>query len=291
MSLLAPEQLTLLAALLRARLGVHFPPQSYPVLGRALATRFGGAELPPRYLDLVARDDAELERLVPLVTVGKTAFFREERHFQALSSLLPGLLARCRGEGRRLSIWSAGCSTGEEPWSIAMTAAEAGAVEGELELLASDLNPEAVSSAARGVFPARSLESLPPALAVRYFDPHDAEVRVKPCLRGLFDGAVTHNLVSPTCPRPASGAWDVVFCRNVMIYFDGPTTRSVLSRFLQVLAPGGWLFLGSAESLFQRFDGFELTETGGAFLYRRPGGAASGYTAAGATLRDHQGEA
>jgi chemotaxis protein methyltransferase CheR len=93
---------------------------------------------------------------------------------------------------------------------------------------------------------------------------------VKTSLRRHVTAIHAHNLVSALFPAPTSGAWDLVFCRNVIIYFDTPTTRRVLEQLLGALAPGGWLFLGYSESLFRIFDGFDLTEVAGAFLYRKP---------------------
>ena len=108
------------------------------------------------------------------------------------------------------------------------------------------------------------------ALVDRYFDREGERYRVRAGLRRLITAIRPHNLVASAFPRPADGGWDAVFCRNVIIYFDTPTTQQVLAHFHSVLAPGGYLFLGYSESLFRLFEGFELTEVAGAFLYRRP---------------------
>ncbi len=273
-----PEHLADLAALLKERVGLHIKPDGYSALRLALAARFeeldGKLRGPHAYLEMLRSDagEEELRRLLPLVTVGKTSFFRDERQFGALAALMPGLLEQARAAGRPVAIWSAGCATGEEIYSIAMTASEAGARPGEIELLGTDVNPEAVAAAARGAFDHRRVRDVRGPLLARYFE-QDGEVhRVKPALRRLLAGVRPHNLVSSIYPRPQQGAWDVVFCRNVIIYFDTPTTQAVLERFHAALAPGGYLFLGYSESLFRIFDGFELTEVGGAFLYRRPEG-------------------
>lgn len=276
-----PDQILELAAVLKERVGLHVRPDGHGALRLALAARLED-EAPPAadaagYLALLRSPpgDEELRRLLPLVTVGKTSFFRDRRQFDALGLLLPGLVERARGGGRRAALWSAGCATGEEPYSIAMAAAEAGAGPGEAEILATDVNPEAVAFAARGAYDARRVREVPAPLLARHFERDGERYLVRSGLRPLLAAIRPHNLVSALFPRPADGeGWDVVFCRNVIIYFDTPTTQRVLAQFHEVLAPGGYLFLGYSESLFRLFDGFELTEVAGAFLYRRPEGPA-----------------
>ena len=276
------EHLADLASLLKERVGLHVRPEGYTALTIALSARFealnGRIRSSLGYLELLRspEGDEELRRLLPLVTVGKTAFFRDERQFRALAAMMPGLLRSARGRGRPLAIWSAGCATGEEIYSIAMTAAEAGAAPGELELLGTDVNPEAVSAAVRGLFEARRVRDVPAGLADRWLEREAEGYRVRSELRRLLAAVRPHNLVGqPPVPRPQAGGWDLIFCRNVIIYFDTETTQRVLARFHEALEPGGFLFLGYSESLFRLFEGFDLTEVAGAFLYRRPEGAAS----------------
>ncbi len=272
----AGEQLSDLAALLKERVGLHIRQDGHPALKIALVARLD--EMRATAPDAVAyvrllrspEGDEELRRLLPLVTVGKTSFFRDERQFRALEALMPGLMSRPRSGARRVSFWSAGCATGEEPYSIAMTAAEAGANPEDMELLATDVNPEAVSFAARGTYDPRRVRDVPERLLARYFDRDGDGYMVRAALRQRIVAIRSHNLVSSVFPRPADGGWDVIFCRNVIIYFDTPTTQQVLTQFQNALAPGGYLFLGYSESLFRLFEGFELTEVAGAFLYRRP---------------------
>ena len=274
MSVIEHEQLAALAALLKDRVGLHIRPDSFSALRLALLARLELLEaVAPdavAYLALLGgpTGDEELRQLLPLVTVGKTSFFRDEKQFQALDALLPGFRARV-GE-QPLRIWSAGCATGEEPYSIAMTCAERGLEPKQLELLATDVNPEAVAAAARGLYEARRVRDIPSQYLGRHFDREGDAWRVRATLRRYITAIRPHNLVSVGFPSPVSGGWDVIFCRNVIIYFDTPTTRRVLEQFHNALAPGGWLFLGYSESLFRLFEGFDLTEVNGAFLYRKP---------------------
>lgn len=275
MKTILPEHLLDLAALLKDRVGLHVRRDGHAALRIAVAARLDElAEIADAasYLALLRSEtgDEELRRLLPLVTVGKTSFFRDERQFRALETILPGLVERARSGGRPLSIWSAGCATGEEPYSIAMTAAEAGAGPEHVEILATDLNPEAIAFAARGAYDPRRVRSIPEPFLSRHFDRDGDRYHVRPGLRRLISAIRPHNLVSSIFPRPLGGGWDIIFCRNVIIYFDTPTTQGVLTQFHNALAPGGYLFLGYSESLFRLFEGFELTEVAGAFLYRRP---------------------
>jgi chemotaxis protein methyltransferase CheR len=232
------------------------------------------------YLMLVrsAEGDAELHRLLPLVTVGKTEFFRDERQFAAITHrLLPERLERARREHRTLRLWSAGCATGEEAYSLAMAAVETGALAAELDLLASDINSEAVHEADRGVFPLRKLKPIHPDRLRRFFVPegHDA-MKVSGELRKLvrFQGL---NLAEGPFVAP-EGGFDLILCRNVMIYFDASTMVKVLENFYSVLAPGGYLALGYSESLYRIYNRFELIEIHGSFVYRKAEGIKKSYT-------------
>ena len=270
---IADEHIALLASLLKERVGFEVRPEGYNLLRSALADRLRDQPEPDlgRYLRTLQEEEEELERLLPLVTIGKTSFFRDPGQFRALASLLPGLLAEAREEKRRLAIWSAGCASGEEVYSIAITLLEAGAAPGDVELLATDINPEAIAAAARGRYREDRMAPVSAERMSRFFleDGEDHWV-ASPELRAMVSGFRTHNLNAKEFPLPASGAWDVIFCRNVLIYFDRKGIRTVAQKLHASLRPGGWLLLGYSESLFKLFDGFELVELQGSFLYRRP---------------------
>jgi chemotaxis protein methyltransferase CheR len=278
---IATELLVDLAALLKERVGLHIRQDSYSALKIAVAARLEDEELAGKvkdggaYLGLLRSEqgDEELRRLLPLVTVGKTSFFRDDRQFRALGALLPELLSRVRTGGRRLAMWSAGCATGEEPYSLAMALAEAGFEPEQVDLIATDVNPEAVAFAAQGAYDSRRVRDIPEPLLERHFARDGERYVVRPSLRRYIAAIRPHNLVSSVFPRPQDGGgFDIIFCRNVIIYFDTPTTQQVLTQFHHALAPSAYLFLGYSESLFRLFEGFELTEVAGAFLYRRPAG-------------------
>jgi chemotaxis protein methyltransferase CheR len=122
----------------------------------------------------------------------------------------------------------------------------------------------------RGLYEPRRGREIPLALLERHFDPEGENYRVRASLRRHLTAIRPHNLVGGAFPAPAYGGWDLIFCRNVIIYFDTPTTQRVLEQFHRALEPGGYLFLGYSESLFRLFEGFDLVEVAGAFLYRKP---------------------
>jgi len=267
------RQMERLTRLLQERVGLHVRPDGWASLRLAVSARLGPRPTTAQiesWLDALAESEEELRRLLPLVTVGKTSFFRDERQFAALAELLPELLRGTRAEGRRLSIWSAGCATGEEPHSLAIAALEAGADPGELELLGTDVNPAAVAFAAAGRYPLHRMEGLSTARLARYFEVADGFAEPRQEVRRAIGGFAVQNLADDRYPLPRCGAWDAIFCRNVLIYFDLETTVRVLDRFERCLRPGGYLFLGYSESLFRVYDRFELVERAGSFFYRKP---------------------
>jgi|GEM_PF-160439 len=263
-----------LATLLLERAGLKITPDGFHSLRLALSTRMPvlGVEEPEKYLARLAGPggEEELRSLLPLVTVGHTEFFRDAKQFRALEkSVLPALVTRARREMRKVSVWSAGCATGEEPYSVAMVLAELGALSLEVDLWATDLNLAAVEAARQGRFTSRRCLSIGPERLRRFFRPVEEGYEALPILRNYirFDG---QNLAVPVFDKVGPSSLDLILCRNVIIYFDLPTIRGLMDRFLSVLRPGGLLFLGYSESLFKVYDRFEMVEVDGAFVYRRP---------------------
>jgi chemotaxis protein methyltransferase CheR len=261
-----------LAALLLEHAGLRITPSGFPGLTLALSARL--ATLGERDAIAYVRGlghksgEAELRALLPYVTVGKTEFFRDPKQLIAFERhVLPERLALARSEKRPVRVWSAGCATGEEPYSLAIAGVEQGAGD-SVDIWATDLNPQATETAARGVYPQRRLAGLSQGQIRRYFRPVDGRYQVADSVRGLVRFA-SHNLAAPSWPQASWAAFDVIFCRNVLIYFDPATIEVVLGRFCQALRPGGWLFLGYAESLLKETARFEMVEVEGTFVYRR----------------------
>ena len=277
-----------LAALLLERAGLKVPPEGYYGLRLALSARMpalgmsDAGEYVSRLRELAG--EHELRSLLPLVTVGHTEFFRDARQFHALEKrILPDLLKLARREMRKIRIWTAGCATGEEPYSLAMVMTELGAHAGDVEILATDLNLAAVEQAKLGRFSRRRVLAMSGGRVERFFEPDGDFYRVKPELKTLvhFEG---HNLAAPLFQRASEGGLDLILCRNVIIYFDLATIRSLMGRFVDVLRPTGFLLLGYSESLFKVYDRFEMVEVEGAFIYQRGSPATAGVRAPPAPL-------
>ena len=263
-----------LSALLLERAGLRIAPDGYHGLRLALKERMpalGIADADEYVRRLRERQgEHELRALLPLVTVTHTEFFRDPRQFRALEKrVIPEALARARRDGRQLRIWSAGCATGEEAYSLAILLDEVGASPDEADLWATDLNQAAIESARAGIYPLRRMGPISPERVRRYFRPVEDGYQVIPSLRDRvrFEG---HNLAAPVFAKVEAGTYDIILCRNVIIYFDLPTIRALMDRFHAALRPGAFLVLGYSESLFRVYDRFEMVEVEGAFLYRRP---------------------
>jgi chemotaxis protein methyltransferase CheR len=216
----------------------------------------------------------ELVSLIDVVTTNKTDFFREPKHFNFLvETALPELTAR-DGGGRPLLIWSAGCSSGEEPYTLAMVLSEYGLTHPgfRFRILASDISTNVLAKAEMGVYSSDVVSPVPAALKRRYLmgsrDPGSGKVRVVPELRRLIE---FRRLNFMDADYRMTEKADAIFCRNVIIYFDRPTQEKVLQRLSRQLVPRGYLFVGHAETLHDM--NLPLTPVAPA-LYRRDDAAA-----------------
>lgn len=213
-------------------------------------------------------DAQELSEFVNALTTNLTSFFREAHHFEFLArELLPNLIRERAFGSRRLRIWSAGCSTGEEPYSIAMVVRETlPAVGWDIKILATDLDSNVLATAARGVYESARVKDLPEIRLRRWFqkgrDAQAGHVRIVPALRDL----ITFRQLNLMEDWPMRGPFDIIFCRNVVIYFDKPTQRILFDRFANILAQEGRLFVGHSESLFKVTERFAPL---GKTIYRR----------------------
>ncbi len=206
-----------------------------------------------QYLTLIESDAGEWESFVNSLTTNLTAFFREEYHFPILAELLR------RKAGRPIRIWCSAASTGEEPYSLAMTALDVlGGQADKVEIIATDIDTSVLARAEAGVYAAERIEKIEPRYQ-RYFlrgtGSRSGFVRVKPEVQQLVSFRQL-NLLSPDWPL--EGEFDALFCRNVLIYFDKDTQRRVLERFVPYMTPDALLFVGHSESLLHLGDLFRL---------------------------------
>jgi chemotaxis protein methyltransferase CheR len=245
-----------LAAFVHRYSGIKMPPGKLTMLEGRLRRRVRevGAVDITDYCRFLFEEDGlqgEAVALIDAVTTNKTEFFREPQHFDLLArTVLPELLAQGRPI---LKLWSSACSTGAEPYTLAMVLAELRrqvATAPRVQILATDLSTEVLEVAVRGIYPASAADPVPAALRARYVlrsrDAAQALVRIVPELRAQVKFG-RMNLMAAT--YPVDRDLDIVFCRNVLIYFDKPTQRAVLQRLCQHLRPGGFMFLGHSESL------------------------------------------
>lgn len=190
----------------------------------------------------------ELTHMVDVLTTNKTSFFREPQHFEHLAQeVLAALVER----GGPMRLWSAGCSSGEEPYTLAIVLCEQLPEDArrEARILATDICTRMVAATREAVYSEEALRGLPPALVQRHFVRVGAD---RPRRYRVADHA--RRLVRPARlnlmePWPMTGPFDIIFCRNVMIYFDRPTRQGLVERFRDILAPDGRLFVGHSESL------------------------------------------
>lgn len=252
---ISPRNFTRLARFIHDYSGIKMPPTKKTMLEGRLRRRLRatGAASFDAYCETFFEDggrEEEIVHLIDAVTTNKTDFFRESRHFDYLSDVILPAYAK---QGRRnLRAWSAACSTGAEPYSLAMTLEQFAlrSVGFNYFILATDLSTDVLAAARAGVFHEAMVAPVPPELRDRFVmtavDPERPEVRIHPDLRAKV-GFARMNLMDQA--YPVGEPHDLIFCRNVMIYFDKPTQAGVLRRLCDRLQPGGHLFIGHSETI------------------------------------------
>lgn len=263
---------------LRKNSGIIFGEEVWKGLEYAVFQRMEEKDLihPMEYLKYLQSHldgDNELIELLNLVTIKETHFFRTDSHFAALcEKLLPEILDRHSKEWLKthirpsMRIWSAGCSTGEEPYTIALCVLSSMKTADVVEILASDVSSLALRKAYEGQYSKRSVKNVDRQLIAKYFKEEDGKYLIKNEIKSKVK-FFQHNLVSDRYPKHV----DVIFCRNVTIYFNKETTREIVQKFHKSLNDGGYLLLGHSESLYGLGceNEFELVDLKEAFVYRK----------------------
>jgi chemotaxis protein methyltransferase CheR len=260
-----------LAALAYERAGISLSQSKRNLVYGRLSRRLRALGLSSfsAYREYLEEDGSEIERFINSISTNHTKFFRESHHFTHFRSSVAQTFAQQdqKRAVRRLRVWSAGCSTGEEPYTIAVVLRReiADMARQDVKILATDIDTDVLAKASRGEYSADALENIPDPFC-RYFQPveegNTATIRVAPDVRSL----ITFRPLNLVEAWPMKGPFDAIFCRNVMIYFDAPTKSKLIERFIRLIKPGGFLYIGHSESLLGSHPGLHLM---GRTIYRR----------------------
>ena len=251
--------------------GINLSDQKRELVYGRLARRLRALQLRTfaEYRELLASDGGvEISEFCNAITTNLTSFFRESHHFEHLREQVLQPLVANRGGSRRVRIWSAGCSTGEEPYSIAMTVLETlpDLRTWDVKILATDLDSDVLAKAQRGVYAGDRMRTMNPQRLERFFvetrGRDGPSYQVTPELQSL----ITFKQLNLMHSLPMKGPLDVIFCRNVVIYFDKDTQRELFARVARLQRPGDLLFLGHSESLFKVSESYTPI---GKTIYRR----------------------
>jgi chemotaxis protein methyltransferase CheR len=263
----------LLRDIVHERAGIFYEESNRDLLAIKLSSRMielgFGSFLDYYYLlKYDAAAETEWQHLVNALTVRETYFWREIDHVRTLVDVLAPQHAADR-PGAPLRIWSAACATGEEPLTIAMALHQGGWFDRlPIEIYASDISPQAIAQARRGIYPERSFRNLPAALRATYFAPEAGGWRIAPEIHARVRWS-TANLIDAQAIAGLATA-SAIFCRNVFIYFSEAAIRKTLRLLFERMQAPGYLFVGVSEPLLRLTTDFELREIGGAFVYVKP---------------------
>ena len=253
-------------AFIYAESGITFTPANRSILESRLKEKLRekGITSALSYFNTISIDKEELKGFLDSITTNLTRFFRNQPQFDTLEKyVVPQLLGLKKGSNT-IRIWSAGCSTGEEPYSIAMLLSEILPPSWKYEIVASDISLKCLMIAKEGYYPETKVDGIPENYLTKYFDKVDGGYHVHSDIQSKikFD---YHNLKNDTGQRDL----DIVFCRNVIIYFDETAQTNVINRFWDAMAAKSFLFIGHSESLFGMDTKFEFLKTEWATLYRK----------------------
>ena len=246
--------------------GIHFSDSNRTILESRLKERLKLLSLDSisAYYTALKASDTELKDFLDSVTTNLTRFFRNQAHYDTfINYVIPDLVERKNKSGNKtIKIWSAGCSTGEEPYTNAMVLKEHLPPDFKIEVVASDLSLKSLMKAKEGVYPKNRTTGIPENYLKKYFTEVDDTYKVNPEIGNLikFD---YHNLKFGSDQRNL----DIVFCRNVLIYFDEPAQKNVIDNFWNSMGPHSYLFIGHSESLFGMDTQFKFIKTDWACIY------------------------
>ncbi len=224
------------------------------------------------YFQILKGSEEEFRELISLITINETSFFRYFAQFEVFrNNILPDIIRRKEKIGNKsLRIWSAGCSTGEEPYTVALIILDGfpEILTWNIEILGTDVSKKALSQAKEGFYHSRSLRITPQRYIDKYFEPSGDGFQIKDEVKRMVNFKY-HNLVKEPYPLSVLGSWDVIFCRNVTIYFKPESTKRVVRKFYESLNDDGYLLIGHSETLYQISSDFVPIEINGLFVYQK----------------------
>ncbi|MDX2115030.1 MAG: protein-glutamate O-methyltransferase CheR [Planctomycetota bacterium] len=272
---MSPKEFADLRAIIYERSGIHFQESKKYVLESRLARRVEelGMNSFDQYVKLLSMgpfQQDEFQEMFNRITINETSFFRNEPQLQVFETVCLSKLLEDRKSTRRLRIWSAACSTGEEPYTLAMQVHRSLGVrlaDWHVEILGTDISERCLLAAQRARYTAFSFRSVNPLLIKRYFREENGEYILDPTIQSMVNFEL-HNLKDVLAAR-RHGTWDVIFCRNVMIYFDDDMKTRVVKMFHDQLASDGYLFIGHSETLRNIPVGFSPMNLPQSFAYTK----------------------
>jgi chemotaxis protein methyltransferase CheR len=265
-------ELQLFQGVIARRLGLRFDDGKLTFLAEVLTERSDAKRLDPAaYLEALAAEreaDAELRELARRLTVGETYFFRHSEQFNAVRDLVLPERAAARAQSRRMRLLSVGCASGEEAYTLAILVREHLSPAFDVDIQGLDVNPDSLAKARAGVYSSWSLRETPTDVRERWFTAEDRNFRLARALCETVRFS-EQNLVDAGAATLPPETYDVIFCRNVLMYFTPEHMASIVERLTRALVPGGFLFLGHAETLRGLSQAFHLRHTHNTFYYQR----------------------
>ena len=270
------EEFRLIRDIIYSHCGLFFDSDTKYLLEKRLARRlplhqFKGFRDYYHFLKYDRKSDQEMSDLMDILTTNETYFFREAFQLKALTEeILPEIKADKEGRGERtLRIWSAGCSTGEEPYTIAMLILEAGAFrDWRVEIIGTDISHRVLQHSRKAVYGASAFRSTDDHYIRRYFHPQENGYKINDVVRELV--TISHLNLFDQNRLALLGKMDVIFCRNVIIYFDQAAKKKIIESFYRMLHDGGYLLLGHSESLMNISTAFALKHLKNDMVYQKP---------------------
>lgn len=276
-SAMGAAQFDQLRKIIYERAGIHFPDNKKYVLESRLGQRLAELEIETydeyiAFLTMGPYQSDEFQEMFNRITINETSFFRNEPQLDVFEKQILPKLLEARKTQKRLRIWSAACSSGEEPYTLAIQVHRSLGVrlaDWRIEILGTDISEKVLEIAQAGKYTNYSTRTVPPLVMQRYFKQEGQYAVLDPSIRSMVHFE-THNLKDRMAAR-RHGTWDVIFCRNVMIYFDDAMKKDVLKTFNEQLAPDGTLFIGHSETIRGMEVGFTPLNIPQGFCYEKIG--------------------